>query len=137
MKMPNQVYWAFGSSTSLWVVYYNGSGTIAAALSSMPPSCLRQSGRVMPSQSKMTRIKTRARAPEGKRQVLIIMDLGGHQVGQGRGSGGRHQDVPCCGRGRAGLAKQKKARKSDSPRGIAAARRGGFEFVSCVLWEIR
>ena len=28
----------------------------------------------MPSQSKMTRIKTRARAPEGKRQVLIIMD---------------------------------------------------------------
>src|SRR5260370_36168862 len=72
--MPNQVYWAFGSSTSLWVVYYNGSGTIAAALSSMPPSCHRQSGRVMPSQSKMTRIKTRARAPEGKRQVLIIMD---------------------------------------------------------------
>jgi hypothetical protein len=28
----------------------------------------------MPSQSKKRRVKTRARAPEGKRQVLIIMD---------------------------------------------------------------
>ena len=28
----------------------------------------------MPSQPKKRRVKTRARAPEGKRQVLIIMD---------------------------------------------------------------
>jgi hypothetical protein len=28
----------------------------------------------MPSQPKKSRVKTRARAPEGKRQVLIIMD---------------------------------------------------------------
>ena len=91
----------------------------------------------MPSQSKMTRIKTRARAPKGKRQVLIIMD---QDVIKSVKVAAVEDDIKMSHAVeeavRDWLSKRKRERAA-SPRVIAAARQGGFEFVSCASWEIR
>lgn len=61
-------------TSAIDVVYYNDRSTIAGARASCHPKLPCQLGPLMPSQPKNRPVKARARAPVGKRQVLVIMD---------------------------------------------------------------